>query len=37
MYIKAGEKVGIVGNSGSGQATLIALLLKNFKPEFAIL
>ncbi|AFB25926.1 MULTISPECIES: ATP-binding cassette domain-containing protein [spotted fever group] len=37
MYIKAGEKVGIVGNSGSGKATLIALLLKNFKPEFAIL
>ncbi|WP_395370142.1 hypothetical protein [Rickettsia rickettsii] len=29
--------MGIVGNSGSGKATLIALLLKNFKPEFAIL
>ncbi|WP_274378109.1 hypothetical protein [Rickettsia honei] len=30
--------MGIVGNSlGSGKSTLIALLLKNFKPEFAIL
>ncbi|QCS24017.1 ATP-binding cassette domain-containing protein [Rickettsia parkeri] len=37
LYIKAGEKVGIVGNSGSGKSTLIAVLLKNFKPEFAIL
>ncbi|WP_146603322.1 ATP-binding cassette domain-containing protein [Rickettsia peacockii] len=29
--------MGIVGNAGSGKSTLIALLLKNFKPEFAIL
>ncbi|WP_172795049.1 ATP-binding cassette domain-containing protein [Rickettsia sp. Tenjiku01] len=29
--------MGIVGHSGSGKSTLIALLLKNFKLEFAIL
>ncbi|MFP3120557.1 ATP-binding cassette domain-containing protein [Rickettsia sp. R2] len=37
LYIKAGEKVGIVGHAGSGKSTLIVLLLKNFKPELAIL
>ncbi|WP_158306280.1 MULTISPECIES: hypothetical protein [spotted fever group] len=29
--------MGIVGHAGSGKSTLIVLLLKNFKPELAIL
>lgn len=33
LYIKAGEKIGIIGHSGAGKSTLISLLLKNFNPS----
>ncbi|MDP3372304.1 MAG: ABC transporter ATP-binding protein [Candidatus Paracaedibacteraceae bacterium] len=31
LSIKSGEKIGIVGTSGTGKSTLIYLLLKNYK------
>ncbi|QMT60524.1 ABC transporter ATP-binding protein [Legionella sp. PC997] len=32
LFIKPGEKIGLVGHSGAGKSTLISLLLKNFRP-----
>jgi ATP-binding cassette subfamily B protein len=32
LHIPFGEKIGIVGKSGSGKSTIIALLLQHFKP-----
>lgn len=33
LFIKPGEKIGLVGHSGAGKSTLISLMLKNFKPS----
>lgn len=33
LYIKPGEKVGIVGTSGSGKSTFVNLILRLFEPQ----
>jgi ATP-binding cassette subfamily B protein len=33
ISIAPGEKIGLIGNSGTGKSTLVSLLLKNFSPD----
>lgn len=37
LYIKAGEKIGIVGESGTGKSTFAHLLLKLYEPSSGVI